>query len=295
MKVGFVGLGIMGFPIAERISNGGASIVGFDRSETVRAAAQQAGIQMARSLEECVNGADALCMMLPSVQVATDVVEQVLQLASSGMILVELGTIGRQTAIDHAGQAKAKNCRYVDAPVINGGREGAAKGMLKILAGGEAEVIEILNPLFRHFSTETFHVGSVGTGQAMKLVHNMLLSVITTGTAEALILAQEMGIKPEIAADVLKVSSARSFALEWLFPPALKGDFSGGAKVDILRKDLGLFQEEARRTTAAAEFSARAASLFESCAERGYGQSDVSIVLKLFAEIAENGRLAIKN
>jgi 3-hydroxyisobutyrate dehydrogenase-like beta-hydroxyacid dehydrogenase len=281
VSVAFIGLGVMGFPIAERILSNGFRLVGFDLSETAQIAAREVGMPLAGSVAACVEGAELICTMLPSVKIADEVAEQVLENAAIGSTLVDLGTIGPSAAIMHAKKAAAKGVDYLDAPVINGGRKGAIAGSLKIVAGGDAEVVARVNPCLRSFSTETFHVGVAGAAQSMKLVHNMLLSVITCGTAEALVLAQELGISAAVAAEILMVSSARSFALEWLFPPALAGDYSGGANVSLIQKDLHLVTEEAQGTKARTDFGTHARKLFDECGRHGYGQDDMSVVYRL--------------
>ncbi|MDO8770079.1 MAG: NAD(P)-dependent oxidoreductase [Burkholderiaceae bacterium] len=284
LVIAFIGLGVMGAPIARRMRAQFAHVIGFDLSPVARADAASHGIVAAESVAEAVREAQCVFMMLPKVEIARQVTQEVVVNARRGSILVELGTIGSDAAREHAGLAIQAGHRYVDAPVINGGQQGAQDGTLKILAGGELADVEAVTPALRTFSTETFHMGPVGTGQSMKLVHNTLLAALTTAYAEALVLADKSGIGAARALEILKVASTRSFALDWLFSPAVRGDFGGGAKVDILVKDLLLGQREVERFEAPASMAARATSLYQTCQAQGMGQLDMSAIFKLLSE-----------
>jgi 3-hydroxyisobutyrate dehydrogenase len=282
--IAFIGLGVMGAPIARRMRQGFNRVIGFDLSPEARSAAVSHGIVAAESVAEAVREAQCIFMMLPKVEIAREVTQEVIAHAPRGSILVELGTIGSEAACQHARWAQEAGHRYLDAPVINGGQQGAQDGTLKILAGGDASDVAAVTQALRSFSTETFHMGPVGTGQSMKLVHNTLLAALTTSYAEALVLAEKSGIGAARALEILKVGSTRSFALEWLFPPAVRGDFGGGAKVDILVKDLLLGQREVERFQVPASMAARATTLYQSCQAQGLGQLDMSAIFKLLSE-----------
>jgi len=285
--IAFIGLGVMGMPIARRLRSTFARVAGFDVSSEVRSAAARDGIMAVESIAQAVRDAQAVFMMLPKVEIARTVTHEVVAYAARGTILVELGTIGSDAASQHARFAQEAGLGYVDAPVINGGQQGAEAGTLKILAGGDVADIAAIEPMLRAFSTDTFHMGPVGTGQSMKLLHNTLLAALTTAYAEALVLADKSGIGAARAYEILKGSSARSFALEWLMAPAVRGDFSGGAKVDILSKDLLLGRCEVDRFQAPAGMAARATSLYQACQAHGLGNLDMSAIFKLLTDHAE--------
>ena len=285
--IAFIGLGIMGLPIARRMRGSFERVNGYDVSPESRASAARASIAATGSIADTVRDAQVVFMMLPKVEIARVVTQEVVAHAARGTILVELGTIGSDAACQHAKWAQEAGMGYVDAPVINGGQQGAEAGTLKILAGGDASHIATIEPALRTFSTETFHMGAVGTGQSMKLLHNTLLAALATCYAEALVLADHSGIGAVRAHEILKGSSARSFALEWLMGPAVRGDFSGGAKVDILNKDLLLGQREVERFKAPCGMAGRATTLYQACQAHGYGGLDMSAILKLLTEHPE--------
>lgn len=283
-SVAFIGLGVMGSPIAGRMGERLERVVGFDISPAAREAVASRGVLPATSIAEAVKGAGCIFMMLPKVEIARQVTLEVLRHASKGALLVELGTIGSDAACEHAVWARASGVRYLDAPVINGGEKGARDGTLKILAGGDVQDVEDATPSLRTFSTETFHLGAVGTGQSMKLIHNTLLAALSCAYAEALVLADKAGVSAQRALDILKVGSTRSFALDWLFTPAVQGDFSGGATVNILLKDMLLGMKEVDRFHAPAGMAARATDLYQACQDQGLGHLDMSAVYKLLRE-----------
>jgi 3-hydroxyisobutyrate dehydrogenase len=282
--IALIGLGVMGEPIAAHLHARFSGVTGFDLSPEARTATRGRGVRVVDDLTECLTGADVVFTILPSVAASRQVLQAALRHASPGATLVELGTIGSEAACEHAAMAAKAGFLYLDAPVINGGQPAAEAATLKILAGGEAAVLQPMEPLFRAFSTDTFHMGPVGTGQTMKLLHNMLLGSIACASAEALALAERAGIGAQRAFHILRQSSTQSFALDWLFPAAMQNDFSGGAKVDILVKDLHLGEQEVARHQARAPYAQTTGALFDACQAKGWGRSDMSIVLKLLSE-----------
>lgn len=279
----FIGLGAMGQPIARHISDGGYKLRAVDAFPAARRRAAEAGLETFDSAAAAVPGADFILMMLPTVEIAHSVFESVVATADPGATIVELGTIGHETSAAHADVARQRGFRYLDAPVIGGGREAAEESRLKILAGGEDEAVRAAEPLLRCFSTLTYHVGGDGAGQVMKVIHNLLLAGITAATAEALVLAERLGVAPDKAVQILDSSSTRSFALNWLFPPALRDDYSGGAKVDILLKDLRLAIGDIRPAAPEESWTVaeRVLKLYERCKDAGYGGDDMAVVYRL--------------
>lgn len=281
--VTFVGLGAMGQPIARHISDGGYVLRAVDAFPTARLRAAEAGLETFESVADAVPGADFILMMLPTVEIAHSVFENVIASADPGSMIIELGTIGHETSAAHARAARDRGVRYLDAPVIGGGREAAEEGRLKILAGGDDEAVRAAEQLLRCFSTLTYHVGGDGAGQVMKVIHNLLLAGITAATAEALVLADRLGVEPDKAVEILDSSSTSTFALNWLFPPALRDDYSGGAKVDILLKDLRLAIGDIRIVAPEESWTVaeRVLKLYERCKEAGYGGDDMAVVYRL--------------
>lgn len=281
--VTFVGLGAMGQPIARHISDGGYVLRAVDAFPAARLRSAEAGLETFESVADAVPGADFILMMLPTVEIAHSVFDSVVAVADPGAMLVELGTIGHEMSAAHAAVARQRGFRYLDAPVIGGGREAAEEKRLKILAGGNDDAVQAAEQLLRCFSTLTYHVGGDGAGQVMKVIHNLLLAGITAATAEALVLAERLGVAPDKAAEIMDGSSTSSFALNWLFPPALRDDYSGGAKVDILLKDLRLAIGDIRSAAPEESWTVaeRVLRLYERCKEAGYGGDDMAVVYRL--------------
>lgn len=281
--VAFIGLGAMGLPIARHISDRGYAVRAVDSFPAARLRAAEAGLETFETTAEALPGADYVFMMLPTVEITQSVFEAVMAAADQGSMLIEMGTIGLEASAAHARAARERGIRYLDAPVIGGGREAAVDGRLKILAGGDEETLRSAEPLLRCFSTLTYHVGGDGAGQVMKVIHNLLLAGITAATAEALVLADRLGVAPDKAVEILDSSSTSTFALNWLFPPALRDDYSGGAKVDILLKDLRLAMGDIRSVAPEDSWTVaeRVHLLYERCQEAGYGGDDMAVVYRL--------------
>ena len=139
--------------------------------------------------------------------------------------------------------------------------------------------MECVSSICRSFSDGTFHLGPVGAGQAFKLIHNTLLALVAVANAEALTVAEKLGLDLSHTLEILSTSSTRSFALDWLFRPAIRGDFSGGAKIDILRKDMKLALDQGGSVGATMEFAKIATRIFDECSAEGLGECDVSVTM----------------
>jgi 3-hydroxyisobutyrate dehydrogenase-like beta-hydroxyacid dehydrogenase len=282
--VTFIGLGVMGLPIAKLISDGGYTVRAVDSFPDARLRASEMGLETFATVEEATGGSDFILMMLPTVEISEQVFASVLVSADRGSMIIEMGTIGQHTSAAHAVRARQKGVRYLDSPVIGGGREAAENGRLKMLVGGDESIVLAAEALLRCFSTRIFHVGSGdGVGQSMKIIHNLLLAGITAATAEALVLAETLGVEAEKSFEILQSSSTNSFALNWLFGPALQDDYSGGAKVDILLKDLRLAIGDVAMSSPQETWTVakQVHQLYERCKESGYGSDDMAVVYRL--------------
>ncbi|MCG2624714.1 NAD(P)-dependent oxidoreductase [Arthrobacter sp. I2-34] len=277
-KVVFVGLGVMGTPIAGMIHRN-HRLVAVDLSPVARKAAAGRGLSTSESLEEALPGASHVCLMLPTVQASNAVVGTLLEHVQLPLTVIELGTVGPEASQANACRLEQAGHQMVDAPVIGGGQAAAEEGRLTTLIGGHPDAVEHAGPILRSMSRRQIHLGSAGAGQTMKLIHNSLLASIAAATAEALAACTRLGVNQQGAFDILSSSSTNSFVLDWLFSGAINGDYSSGAKVSILAKDLELAGSLWSNDDGAAQVNQAATRQFLDCLSAGLGQEDIGIIL----------------
>jgi len=290
MKIGFIGLGNMGLPMALNLIKAGHEVTGFDLVQSQLDSFVAAGGSVAENAHATAKGADVLISMLP----ASRHVEG-LYLGDTGLLanadpktlLIDCSTISPKVAQAVATAAKAKGFAMIDAPV-SGGTAGAQAGTLTFMVGGNAEVVECARPVLEKMGKNIFHAGTNGAGQTVKVCNNMLLGIQMLGTSEALRLGIANGMDPKVLSDIMAKSSGRNWTLELYNPcpgvmdnvPSSK-EYAGGFGVDLMLKDLGLAVENAEKLDASVPLGKLAQQLYESHSKAGNGQLDFSSVFNL--------------
>jgi 3-hydroxyisobutyrate dehydrogenase-like beta-hydroxyacid dehydrogenase len=239
--------------------------------------------ELAPSVAEAVDGADLACSCVTDSPDVREVVAGLLAAASPPPVLVELSTIAPAVARELAAACAARGVAYLDCPV-SGGPTGAAAGTLAIMCGGDAAALETALPALDAMGdpAKRFHCGPVGAGLVAKLANNLLVAVISAGTAEALGMAQRAGLDPALAREVIQRSSGASWQLENLFPKVMAGDHRPGFKAKDLRKDLGHARDLAAGPLPVGD---AAAALFDDLP----GEVDYGAVARRFIELPEPG------
>lgn len=284
MKIGFIGLGNMGGPMAANLAIAGHEVTGFDMADVAIE-----GVSMAASAAEAANGADAVITMLPNGQILQAVAAQVIPAMSSGAVLVDCSTVDVDSARKVAADAIAAGLLAVDAPV-SGGVGGAAGGTLTFMAGGSDEAFGKAAPLFDIMGQKAVHCGEAGAGQAAKICNNMILGVTMIATCEAFALADKLGLDRQKMFDVVSTSSGYSWTMNAYCPapgvgpqsPADNG-YQPGFAAELMLKDLRLSQQAAQSADADTPMGQAAAALYESFVENedGLGR-DFSAMLPRF-------------
>ena len=219
MKICWIGLGNMGFPMAAHLHNSRYDVSGFDVSPQARVAAADAGVPVAESVREAANGAEVLVTMLPRGEHVRAALSDSVALAAAerDALVIDCSTIGAADARDIGTMVAATGRRFLDAPV-SGGTFGAQNAALTFMVGGTAADVVAARPLFDAMGSRVFHAGEVGAGQSAKLVNNMMLAVNMQSTCEAAVLAQRLGIAPETVIEIVGVSTGDSWALRNYYP-----------------------------------------------------------------------------
>ncbi|MEP0153095.1 3-hydroxyisobutyrate dehydrogenase [Pseudophaeobacter sp.] len=284
MKIGFIGLGNMGAPMAANLAKEGHEVLGFDMaSVTIE------GVSMAGSAAEAATGADVVITMLPNGQILRAVAAEVLPAMQAGAALVDCSTVDVDSARAVAEQATAADLLFVDAPV-SGGIGGAAGGTLTFMAGGSAAAFAKAEPLFDIMGQKAVHCGEAGAGQAAKICNNMILGVTMIATCEAFALADKLGLDRQKMFDVVSTSSGYSWTMNAYCPAPGVGpqspadnDYKPGFAAELMLKDLRLSQQAAESADADTPMGELAQALYSKFVESEDGVGmDFSAMLPRF-------------
>jgi 3-hydroxyisobutyrate dehydrogenase len=284
MKVGVIGLGNMGAPMAANLVRAGHVVTGYD---TV--APCPAGVTPAASAAAAARDAEVVLTMLPNGAILRAVAAEVIPAMPKGAVLLDCSTVDVESARAVAAEAEAAGLRAVDAPV-SGGTSGAAGGTLTFMAGGPEAAFETVRPLFDAMGRKAVHCGGAGAGQAAKICNNMILGVTMIVTCEAFALADKLGLARQKMFDVVSTSSGQSWSLTTYCPaagigPASPADngYRPGFAAELMLKDLMLAQQAAAAVDADTPLGAAAAELYRRFVEDEGGRGrDFSAMLPRF-------------
>ena len=280
--IGFIGLGVMGAPMAENLVQAGFDVVGFTRRSAGVDRLAAAGGRPATSVAEATRGADVVITMLPdSPDVAAVVLgdDGVLANASDGLLQIDMSTISPQAARQVAAAATQRGIRSLDAPV-SGGEPGAIEGALSIMVGGPAEAYAAARPVFEAVGTTIVHVGPAGSGQLVKAANQLVVAGTIELVAEAIVLLEAAGVDAAAGLRVLAGGLAGSTVLNRKAAGMLDRRFDPGFRVDLHHKDLGIMLAAARDAGAVVPLGALVAQLMAALRAQGDGGLDHSALLR---------------
>lgn len=292
LRIGFIGLGNMGAPMAANLVKRNFKVNAFDLSAAALANASALGVPVAGTARAAVAEAEIVISMLPaSRHVEALYLGDAALLASlpAGALVIDCSTIAPVSAQKVARAAAERGLAMIDAPV-SGGVSGATAGTLTFIVGGDASALERARPALSAMGKNIFHMGGAGSGQVAKLCNNMALGVIMAVTGEALALGVAHGLDAAVLSQMMATSTSRSWATEVCNPwpgvqpnsPASRG-YSGGFGNDLMLKDLGLAVEAAMSTGATVPLGEMARNLYALNRSAGRGGLDFSSVVQLFA------------
>ena len=284
MKIGFVGLGNMGRPMAENLARAGHDVTGYDVAGCTTDV-----LRISDTLPGAIEGADVIVTMLPNGAILRDVATRIIPLMASGSVLLDCSTVDVESARAVADQAAANGVLGLDAPV-SGGTVGAAAGTLTFMVGGSDQAFARARPLFDIMGQKAVHCGPSGNGQAAKICNNMILGVTMIATCEAFALADKLGLDRQAMFDVVSTSSGQSWSMNTYCPAPGVGpkspadnDYQPGFAADLMLKDLRLSQQAAQSADADTPMGAMACDLYETFVEQEDGNGrDFSAMLPRF-------------
>jgi len=287
-KIGFVGMGTMGGPMARRLASSGFAVRGFDVSAERAKQAAAAGVTLATGPAEAARDADVVMSSLPdpaAVRRAYLGPDGVLSTIRPDATLIDLSTIDPETWREVAAAAKAKAVDCLDAPVSGGPLE-AGNGKLVFLVGGDAAVLERVRPILLTLGTELHHIGPLGSGLVVKIVNNMMSIANVAVAAEAMVLGVKAGVDPKRLFEILSTSGGRSHHFLKRFPNVLAGDFTPNFGIGLSRKDIALALTMAGNLELPVPLASAVRQVYEAAHAEGFGGLDMAGVTRLYEEWA---------
>ena len=286
LKIGFIGLGNMGAPMAKNLAKNGLDVLGFDTDNSIKLPE----ITMMPSIPAILNEVDIVFTMLPSGLVVKDIVTEFINNFNAESTLIDCSTIDVKTTKEVCQTLGNKKVHMLDAPV-SGGVQGAKSGNLTFMVGGSRNDFDKLRFLFEYMGSRSVYCGKNGSGQTAKICNNMILGVTMIATCEAFALADKLELDREAMFDVVSTSSGYSWSMNSYCPapgvgPKAPSDnnYIPGFSSDLMLKDLTLSQNAASETKASTPMGDLAMTLYKDFVENKNGSGlDFSAILKTFA------------
>ena len=285
LKIGFIGLGNMGAPMAKNLAKNGLDVLGFDTDNSIKLPE----ITMMPSIPAILNEVDIVFTMLPSGLVVKDIVTEFINNFNAESTLIDCSTIDVKTTKEVCQTLGNKKVHMLDAPV-SGGVQGAKSGNLTFMVGGSRNDFDKLRFLFEYMGSRSVYCGKNGSGQTAKICNNMILGVTMIATCEAFALADKLELDREAMFDVVSTSSGYSWSMNSYCPapgvgPKAPSDnnYIPGFSSDLMLKDLMLSQNAASETKASTPMGNLAMTLYKDFVEDKNGSGlDFSAILKTF-------------
>ncbi|MDQ3941935.1 MAG: 2-hydroxy-3-oxopropionate reductase [Actinomycetota bacterium] len=290
-KVGFIGLGIMGRPMAKNLMEAGYELVVHNRSpEKAEELAKEGNATAAASPGQVAQACDIVITMLPDspdVEVVVAGEGGVLEGIRDGALLVDMSTISPVVTEELSEKVREKGASMLDAPV-SGGDVGAIEGALSIMVGGSEEDFERARPLFDVMGKAATHVGPIGAGQVVKACNQIVVALTIEAVSEALVLGSKGGVKPEKLVEALSGGLAGSAVMEAKKEKFFSHDFEPGFRIELHHKDLGIALAAGREYGVALPATAIVDQMLEALKAKGRGDRDHSALLTLLEEAAQH-------
>jgi 2-hydroxy-3-oxopropionate reductase len=281
-NIAFIGLGIMGSPMAVHLANAGHQVAGYDPGADKSKPLVEAGGRAAGSIAEAVKDAEIIAVMVPDSPHVTDVLTSeggVFETAKPGSLVIDFSSIRPDVTADLAAQAKERGFRIIDAPV-SGGQQGAVDATLSIMVGGEADDFQAAKPVLDTVGRTVVHVGPNGAGQTVKAANQLIVAANIQALAEALVFLEAYGVDTKAAMEVLGGGLAGSKVLDQKRENMLSRSFRPGFRIDLHHKDMGIVTAAAREAGVVVPLGSLVAQLMAAAKANGDGDLDHSALLR---------------
>lgn len=287
-NVGFIGLGIMGLPMALNLVRAGFKVAGYNRTRSKAEPLELAGARIASTPAEAARGADVVVSIVSDTAAMEEVVngkDGVLEAIREGAVLIDSSTISPMVSRKLAFQLAGRGARMLDAPVT-GSKTGAEKGELTFMIGGEPEVMDQAMPVLRAMGKKFVYCGEHGLGLSAKLAMNSILATMVEIFSEGFVLAKKAGVAPESLFEIMQSSLARSGIIDFKAPFVFKGDFTPYFPLKLMHKDLELAMEAAYSQGVVMPAAAAVKEVYGAARAQGKGDHDYAAVITFLESVA---------
>ena len=291
MRVGFIGLGLMGTPMARNIMSGGFPLTVWNRTRAKAEPLLAAGAAWAESIGQLAERSDVIMTMVTDAAASEAVIcgkDGVLDHAKPGTVIIDASSIAPEMSRLIAARAQGRGVSMLDAPVT-GNPKVAEGGKLGVMIGGEEETVLRVRPILETMSAIIVHAGPSGAGSTLKLVNNLILGVTIQAVAEALVLARKAGIHPDRVREITSVGGARTGAMETRGPRMIMSDFSPHFSADNMHKDLSTALALADSVGAATPVAAATLEMLRAARAQGKGDMDSAVVYTVVEQLSGLG------
>ncbi len=292
-KIGFVGLGHMGLPMAMNLVKAGHQVTGYDLQPSALQSFAASGGLIANNVVEVAHGQEVVITMLQTGQQVLQVCQGAEGLLSSipmGALFIDCSTIDVNSSREVHQLATERQIQVVDAPV-SGGTAGASAGTLTFMVGGEERAFQTAKPILAAMGQKIIHTGTAGSGQAAKICNNMILGISMVAISEAFVLAEQLNLSPQKLFEVVSNASGQCWAMTKYAPVAgildnvpANNDYKPGFAAAMMLKDLLLSQDCAHAVNTNTPLAAKATALYQQFIDQGFGDTDFSAIIKLIAQ-----------
>ncbi|PSP61563.1 2-hydroxy-3-oxopropionate reductase [Halobacteriales archaeon QH_8_64_26] len=286
--IGFIGLGIMGAPMAKNLLDAGYDVVGYNRSQEPVDEHVESGGERGDSPQDVAERGDVVITCLPDSPVVEDVLRRddgVLAGVSAGTVLIDMSTISPTVTEDLAGEVNERGGEMLDAP-ISGGEEGAIEGSLSIMVGGEESVVENNRELLEVMGETITHCGPSGAGQTTKACNQIVVAAQMVGVSEALVFANQAGADLKSVVDAISGGAAGCWTLDNRAPSMIEGEFDPGFFASYQYKDLRIAMDAGEDFGSPMAQTAVAHELYKAMETTGRGKDDNSGVMQVIEDLA---------
>lgn len=287
-RVGFIGLGIMGTPMAANLVAAGHTVVGFSRRTASIEKAAERGVLSASSIKDVVEGSDFVITMLPDSPDVEKVLlgeDGVLAFATKEQVIIDMSTIRPDVARAIAQKASERGVAVLDAPV-SGGEAGAIEGVLSIMVGGTAEAFNKANEVFAAMGKTIVHVGPAGSGQTVKAANQLMVATNLQGLAEAVVFLEAHGVSVAPALEVLGGGLAGSTVLARKSKNMMTREFTPGFRMDLFHKDMGIVTSAAREAGVSLLVGSLVAQVIAAVVAQGGATLDQSSMITIVDKLS---------
>lgn len=288
-KIGFIGLGIMGKPMARNLLNAGYSLVVYDVNEKPMRELASIGAGMAENPKDVAEKSDVVILMLPNSPHVEEVVlgkDGVLEGARNGQLIIDMSSIAPLVSVKVAEKCAEKGVRFMDAPV-SGGEPGAIDGTLSIMCGAEEADFEEALPILKVMGKEVTLVGKVGSGNTAKLANQIMVAVNIAAMSEALVLGVKAGVDPNVLYQAVRRGLAGSAVLDAKAPKVIQRDFRPGFKINLHIKDLNNVLDTGHSVGAPLPLTSLVMEMMQYLKSVGNGELDHSGLVQYYEELAK--------